>query len=136
MGQLVSAAEALRESKAKRDNYISLFWGRREEAKRQIVEDMVKRGINKEIAENQVPDAASVLVMTLKYLETHNLSTRVIIGSIRSVDQIEKAFAIGADIVTIPPRLIKEWMYTQRGAETVAEFNNAYRNIKDKVTLI
>ena len=43
MGQLVGAAEALRESKAERDNYISLFWARRDEAKDQIVEDMVKR---------------------------------------------------------------------------------------------
>jgi len=72
----------------------------------------------------------------LKYLETHNLSTRVIVGSIRSIDQIEKAFFLGADIVTIPPKLLDEWMFTQRGVETVDEFNKTYRDVKDKIKLI
>ena len=136
MGQLVGAAEALRPSRAVGDNYISLFWGRRDEAKDQIVKELVKNGMKRKEALEKVPDAAQCLTMTLKYLETHNLSTRVIIGSIRSVDQIEKAFAIGADIVTIPPKLIEDWMFTQRGVETIEQFNQAYRDIKEKITLI
>lgn len=136
MGQLVGAAEALRLSKAQGDNYISLFWGRRDEAKDQIVKDLVKKGMKRKEALEKVPDAATSLAMTLKYLETHSLSTRVIIASIRSIDQIERAFSIGADIVTVPPKLISEWMFTQRGVETVEQFNKAYRDIKDKVTLI
>ena len=135
-GQLIGASEAIRQSKAKGDNYISLFWGRREEAKKQIVEAMVKNGANENEAMQKVPDAAASLAITLKYLETHSLSTRVIIGSIRSIDQIEKAFSIGADIVTIPPKLLEEWMFTQRGVETADQFNKAYRDIKDQVTLI
>lgn len=136
MGQLVGAAEALRLSKAQGDNYISLFWARREEARKQIVEELVKSGMGEKEALEKVPDAAATLAMTLKYLETHSLATRVIVGSIRGVDQIERAFAIGADIVTIPPKLIEEWMFTQRGVETADQFNQAYRDIKDKVTLI
>lgn len=136
MGQLVGAAEALRHSEAEGDNYISLFWARREEAKNQIVKELVKRGVRRKEAIEKVPDAAASLVMTLKYLETHGLSCRVIIGSIRSVDQIETAFSLGADIVTIPPKLIEEWMHTQRGVETADEFNAAYRSVKNKVTLI
>lgn len=135
-GQLIGASESLRQSRADGDNYISLFWGRREEAKKQIVETMVAKGVAKEEAMNIVPDAAASLIMTLKYLETHSSSARVIIGSVRSIDQIEKAFSLGADIVTIPPKLIQEWMFTQRGVETADQFNNAYRDIKDKVTLI
>lgn len=135
-GQLVGAAEALRASKAQGDNYISLFWSRRGEAKQQIVEEMEKNGVDKRIAQDQVPDAVAVLAMTLKYLETHSLQTRVIIGSIRSLDQIESAFANGADIVAIPPKLIEEWMYTQRGVETTKEFNQAFRGVQDKTTLI
>jgi transaldolase len=136
MGQLVGAAEALRGSRAEGDNYISLFWARREEARDMMVKKLVKSGVKRKIALEKVPDAALCLSMTLKYLETHNLNTRVIIGSIRSIDQIEKAFLTGADIVTIPPKLINEWMFTQRGVETVKEFNQAYRSIKNKVTLI
>ena len=136
MGQLVGAAEALRLSKAEGDNYISLFWGRRDEAKNQIVEELVKSGVKREEALEKVPDAPASLAMSLKYLENHNLPLRIIAGSIRSVDQIEKAFSLGADIVTISPKLISEWMYTQRGVETVNEFNKAYRDLKDEITLI
>lgn len=153
MGQLVGAAEALRLSKADGDNYISLFWGRREEAQKQIVEAEMERIIDeakkkhldlteeeiaafKERLVRQVPDAVATLAMTLNYLQNHSLATRVIVGSIRKVSQIEQAFSSGADIVTIPPKLLEEWMYTQRGAETVDQFNKAYRDVKDKIKLI
>ncbi len=116
-GQLISASEALRSSTAEGDNYVSLFWGRCEEAKGEGA-------------------AAKTLATTLKYLETHSLSTKVIIGSIRNIEQIDEAFSIGADIVTIPPKLIEEWMYTDRGAETIDQFNDAYREVKDRMKLI
>ncbi len=136
MGQLVGAAEALRHSKAKGDNYISLFWARRDEAKDQIVKQLVSSGLKKQQASDQVLSAAETLVMTLKYLETHNLPARIICGSIRRIDQIEAAFSLGTDIVTITPKLLDEWFYTKRGVETVDEFNQAYRALKNKFTLI
>ncbi len=137
MGQLVGASEALRTSKADGDNYISLFWGRRDEAKIQMVAGLVEEGtMTEKEAIQRIPNAAATLAMTLKYLGSHSLATRVIIGSIRRAEQIEEAFSIGADIVTIPPKLIEEWMFTQRGVETVAQFNDAYREVKDEMRLI
>ena len=112
-GQLIAAAEALRGSK---QSYISLFWARCDEA----------GGIG----------AEKTLLTVLKYLETHDLKSEIIIGSIRNTSQIDRAFELGADIVTIPPKLLDEWMYSVRGLETADQFNNAYREIKDKVTLI
>src|SRR3989344_4830755 len=50
MGQLVGAAEALRLSQADGDNYVSLFWARREEARNQIVETLVKEGVERKNA--------------------------------------------------------------------------------------
>jgi len=152
-GQLIFAAEALRNSKAEGENYISLFWGRREEAKQIIIETKIREarelskgesknfGIEDEIRlsadlDNKVPDAAMSLAITQKYLETHGLAAKIIVGSIRSVEQIEKAFSLGVDIVTIPPKLIEDWMFTQRGVATADQFNQAYRDIKKKVTLI
>lgn len=137
MGQLIGASEALRLTKAKGDNYISLFWGRREEAKKQMVDALSKKLSEKERQEivANIPDAAATLVMTLNYLQNHSLASRVIVGSIRSTSQIERAFNLGADIVAIPPKLLKEWMYTQRGEETVEEFNKAYRDVRDKLKL-
>ena len=112
-GQLIGAAEALRGA---RSNYISLFWGRCEEA----------GGIG----------AAKTLTTVLKYLETHKLHSSVIIGSIRDTEQINEAFSLGANIVTIPPKLIEEWMFTKRGVETAKQFNRAYREVKDQMKLI
>lgn len=150
MGQLIGAAEALRLSKTDEDNYISLFWGRREEARKQIIEAAVEKAkeesgknwteekrefIVREVSE-KVPDAAATLLMTLSYLKSHSLSSKVIVGSIRDVSQIEQAFNLGADIVTIPPKLLQEWMYTKRGEETADQFNQAYREVRDKIKLI
>ena len=135
VGQLVGAAEALRQSRAAGDNYVSLFWARRNEAKQQIVKELVRGRVKRKEALEKVPDAAQSIIMTLNYLITHNLPARIIVGSIRNIDQIEKAFAAGADIVTIPPNLLSQWMFTQRGVETVEEFNQSYRSVKDKITL-
>ncbi len=136
IGQLIGAAEALRSSTADGDNYVSLFWARRDEAKAQIVQTLVEKGMTKEAADEAVPDAKESLLTTISYLENHDLPTKIIVGSVRSIDQIEIAYALGADIVTIPPKLIQEWMYTTRGVESADQFNEAYRSIKDKTTLI
>lgn len=112
-GQLIGASEALRSS---RNSFISLFWGRCAEAGRSTPEE--------------------TLGSVIQYLKVHSLASKIIIGSIRDVKQIEQAFSLGADIVTIPPKLLNEWMFTQRGVETADQFNNAYREVKDKVTLI
>jgi len=108
-GQLIGAMETGAE-------YVSLFWGRCEEA----------RGSG----------AEATLITALKYRETHNLKSKIIIGSIRNINQIDKAFSLGADIVTISPKLIAEWMFTERGVETVKEFNEAYRSVKEQMKLI
>jgi transaldolase len=113
-GQLIGAAEALRNGSK---SYLSLFWGRCDEA--------------------GGSGAVATLTTVLKYLEVHRLeNVKVIIGSIRNISQIEQAFTLGAHIVTIPPKLIGEWMFTKRGVETADQFNKAYRDIKDKVVLV
>jgi transaldolase len=95
--------------------YVSLFWGRCEEA----------RGTG----------ASATLTTVLKYRKVHDVYSKIIIGSIRGVNQIDEAFSLGADIVTIPPKLLADWMFTQRGVETADEFNKAYRDVKDKVKI-
>lgn len=130
MGQLIAAAEAGRNTRAKGDNYISLFWGRRDEAKQQIVKELGRKW------KDLISDAADTLKATLKYLEDHGLTTRVIVGSIRHPYQIEQAYLLGADIVTIPPDILKAWMDTKRGRETVEQFNQAYYQVKAKIKLI
>lgn len=108
-GQLIGAMEA-------GADYVSLFWGRCDEAKGLGAEETLKT--------------------VLRYREVHKLKSKIIIGSIRSVKQIDKAFSLGADIVTIPPKLISDWMFTERGVETADEFNKAYRDVMDKIVLV
>ncbi len=117
-GQLIGASEALRHSRAGGDNYVSLFWGR-------CIEAMAEEGA-----------AAAALTTTLNYLRVHDLNTKIIIGSIRKVDQIGEAFSLGAHIVTIPPALIEKWMFTDRGVETIDQFNEAYRSVKEEMKII
>jgi transaldolase len=100
-GQLIGAMEA-------GADYVSLFWGRCDEA----------GGIGSE----------ETLKTVLKYREVHHLDSKIIIGSIRNTGQIDKAFSMGVDIVTISPKLLQEWMFTQRGVETAIEFNEAFRS--------
>jgi transaldolase len=107
-GQMVGAVES-------GATYVSLFWGRREEV---------------------AGDAGKVLSMTADYINKRNYKSKIIVGSIRYPSQIDDAFNLGADIVTIPPKILKEWFYTKRGVETVEEFDKAYRDIKDKITSI
>lgn len=117
--QLQLAAESLRHSKANGDNYISLFWGRAQES--------FLRG------ESQTPE--TVLTNTLTYLSNHHLSAKIIIGSIRQPAQVLRAFSLGAHIVTVPPSILQNIMFTTRAQETLVQFDSAYHNHKDNPKL-
>lgn len=142
-GQLIAAAEALRGSRADGDSYVSLFWARRNEAKPQIIDNELKSVDDEERValenrlQNLVPDATATLVLLLYYLQTHGFNkVRVIVGSVRTPYDIDRAFGVGVDIVTIKPKLLDEWMYTRRGEETAEEFNKAYDSVRNHVRLI
>lgn len=119
-GQLFLAAEAARKFAGEGACYISLFWGRAQES--------FERG------ESQAPQ--DVLDATLTYLANHQLDTRIIIGSIRQPQHVIDAFAGGADIVTVPPKIFEKIMFTTRGKETLDEFDAAYRNVQNDPRLI
>lgn len=142
-GQLIAAAEAIGRPRGEGDNYISLFWGRRDQAKAQIIKEQAEKLPEEEREEasrrleQQILGAPETLEMVLQYLDTHGLDgVRVIVGSVRTPLQVDQAFAKGAHIVTIRPELLALWMYTKRGVETADEFNNAYDEVRDKVKLI
>lgn len=120
-GQLTMAAEAARTYTGQGSNYISLFWGRTQKS--------VKR-----YRESTPPQ--QLLEATLTYLINHQLDeTRVIVGSIREPAQVIEAFALGADIVTVPPSILERLLYNKRADETVEEFNSAFRAVENVITL-
>lgn len=119
-GQLILAAEAARKYAGEGACYISLFWGRAQES--------AGRG------ESQTPE--NVLEATLTYLANHQLDTRIIVGSIRQPQHVIDAFANGADIVTVPPKIFEQIMVTSRAKETLDEFDEAYRRVQNDPRLI
>ncbi len=118
-GQLMLAAEASRRYAGEGSTYVSLFWGRAIESS--------KKG------ESRGP--RQVLEATVNYLANHNLDTRIIIGSIRQESQVIEAFESGADIVTVPSKILEKMMFTTRARETVDQFDAAYEKVKDNPNL-
>lgn len=93
-------------------NFISLFWGRALEGKEKYDEG---------------PGPEVLLESTLTYLLTRgHTDVRVIIGSIRSPDQVRQAFAQGAHIVTVNPDILQKSMEARRLTETIDQFDQAY----------
>lgn len=57
---------------------------------------------------------------------------RIIVGSIRHVDQVEEAFDAGAHIVTVTPTIMRAGLYNRTTIKTCLEFDAAGRNILGK----
>ncbi len=117
--QLMLAAEASRRYAGEGSTYISLFWGR-------AMESSIR-------GESQEPQ--DVLSATITYLANHRLDTKIIIGSVREPHQIIEAFSLGADIVTVPPKILEKIMVTTRALETIAQFDAAFEKVKDNPDL-
>jgi transaldolase len=97
--QLVLAAKA-------GATYVSLFYNRSKEAG----EDPVK------IIRDYVATA-----------KESNLKARLIVGSIRTPEDVASAFAAGAHVVTIPTKILRQMPFNQRTEETRAEFDKAWQ---------
>lgn len=121
-GQLSMAAEAGRSyQNTQKPNFISLFWARTQESKERYDETI---------------DPAEILKLVKQYVQEHSLSTKIIVGSIRSRNQVKEAFEAGADIVTLTPPLLIELLGNQRAEETIAEFDRAFRIAEKDLKLI
>ena len=97
--QLVLAAKA-------GATYVSLFYNRSKEAG----EDPVK--------------------IIRDYVETARVSglkARLIVGSIRTPEDVATAFAAGAHIVTIPTKILRQMPFNKRTEETREEFDKAWQ---------
>jgi len=56
-----------------------------------------------------------------------NLKARLIVGSIRTPEDVASAFAAGAHIVTIPTKILRQMPFNQRTEETREEFDKAWQ---------
>ncbi len=87
--------------------YVSLFYNRSKEAGEnplQIIKDYVATA------------------------KESGLTARLIVGSIRTPEDVSVAIAAGAHIMTIPTKILRQMPFNKRSEETVAEFDKAWQD--------
>lgn len=67
-------------------------------------------------------DGIKLVEEIVNFYRLHGYETAVLAASIRSVDHIHRAAAVGADIITIPPHLIDEMLYHELTDKWVSQF--------------
>jgi transaldolase len=98
--QLVLAAKA-------GATYVSLFYNR-----------------SKEAGENP----AQIIRDYVAVAKEGDLSAKLIVGSIRTPDDVALAVAAGAHIMTVPAKILKQMPFNKRTEETIAEFDKAWQD--------
>lgn len=77
-------------------------------------------------------DPWELVSLSVEWLESWNYKTRIIVGSIRSVVDIQNAAVAGAHIITIPPQFLTKWVDHKYSRETVKQFmDDAKKAFKD-----
>jgi transaldolase len=77
-------------------------------------------------------DPVQVIRETSALYKELNISTKLIVGSIRTILDINKAFLAGADIVTVPFPILKKMTQNPKTEETIKEFNSIWKEMKEK----
>ena len=86
--------------------YVSLFYNRSKEAGQdpvQIIRDYVATS------------------------REQNIPARIIVGSIRTPEDVATAMAAGAHVMTIPSKVLRQMPFSKRSEETIVEFDKAWQ---------
>jgi transaldolase len=68
-------------------------------------------------------DPAQLIAGLQQWLRRWESQARVLVGSIRSVMDVQRAAEAGADIITIPPAMLPKMVDHKYSRETVRQFN-------------
>ncbi len=77
-------------------------------------------------------DPVQVIRETSALYRELNIHTKLIVGSIRTILDVNKAFLAGADIVTVPFPILKKMTQNPKTEETVKEFNSIWKEMKER----
>jgi len=79
-------------------------------------------------------DPWELVSISVNWLESWGYKTKIIVGSIRNVIDIQNAAIAGAHIVTIPPQFLNKWVDHKYSRDTVKQFmddaKKAFKNFK------
>jgi transaldolase len=73
-------------------------------------------------------DVRPVIAATRDILEREGLKSKIIVGSIRHMMDVNEALEAGAHVPTIPPAILRKMVWHPRTEETIREFNTAWAN--------
>ena len=87
--------------------YVSLFYNR-----------------SKEAGENPV----QIIRDYVATAKEQGIPAKLIVGSIRTPEDVATAMAAGAHVLTIPSKILKQMPFNKRSEETIAEFDKAWQD--------
>ena len=77
-------------------------------------------------------DPWELVSLAVEWLESWTYKTKIIVGSIRSVIDIQNAAVAGAHVITVPPQFLSKWIDHKYSRETVKQFmDDAKKAFKD-----
>src|SRR3984885_5546045 len=72
-------------------------------------------------------DVRPVIKTTRDILERESLPSKIIVGSMRHMMDVNEALECGAHIPTVAPPILRKMVWNPRTIETINELNNAWR---------
>ena len=75
-------------------------------------------------------DPLKILRDSRKILEDSGLATRIIVGSIRKLEDVSEAAANGAHVITVPYKILVQMPYNSKTEETIREFDQAWAEFR------
>jgi len=73
-------------------------------------------------------DARHVISETRAQFDREGLDSRIIVGSIRHLMDVNEALSAGAHIVTVTPQILRKMLHHPKTDEAIEQFNEAWRN--------
>jgi transaldolase len=77
-------------------------------------------------------DVRPVIAATRDILDREQLPSKIIVGSMRHMMDVNEALESGAHIPTVAPPILRKMVWNPRTIETISEFNNAWRSRSKK----
>jgi transaldolase len=72
-------------------------------------------------------DVKPVITNTRNVLDREGLKSKIIVGSMRHMMDVNEALECGAHVPTVTPGIIRKMVWNPRTIETINEFNSAWR---------
>jgi transaldolase len=73
-------------------------------------------------------DVRPVIAATRLVLDREGLASKIIVGSMRHMMDVNEALEAGAHVPTVTPPILRKMVWNPRTIETIAEFNGAWRS--------